>query len=79
MIPELPIIISGTVACNPKLCSGFSGSGFSGSGSGFSGNMPSHSGADAVPHGEKELGVHEEERRREQICGPSEQDHLFAP
>ena len=34
--PELPIIISGTVACYPKLCSGFSGSSFSSSGSGFS-------------------------------------------
>jgi hypothetical protein len=65
---------------------GFFGLGFFGFGLGFfefgvrvSSNMPSHSGADAVPHGEKELGVHEEEGRREQICGPTGQDHLFAP
>ena len=37
--PDLPVIISGTVAYYPKLCSGFSGSGFSGSGSGFSGSV----------------------------------------
>ena len=37
--PDLSVIISGIVAYYPKLCSGFSGSGFSGSGSGFSGSV----------------------------------------